>query len=196
MDFLLQLDKRIFLALNFDGGTFLDEFFWIVSGKLTWVPLYLLIIFLIYRRYGWKSTLVSVIFMVLAVIASDAIASLFKNGIPKLRPSHNPEFEGIIHRVHNYLGHRYGTVSAHAATVFSVMVFSSALVRTKWFTIMTLTWALLVGYSRIYIGAHYPMDVICGSVLGILMAVLMLKLFRMITARWLENKADAPQTGE
>lgn len=184
-DTILQWDRDLFLALNFDGGRFLDEFFWIVTGKLTWVPLYLLIIFLLWRRYGWKYTLLAVVFIALAVVFVDHVANFFKNNVPKFRPTHTPELEGLVHQVHGYRGFRYGTVSAHAATTCVVMTFASTLIRRKWFTVMMIAWVVLVCYSRIYVAAHFPLDIIFGAIIGIITAVLMVRLFR-----WTENKIE------
>lgn len=185
-----QWDKDLFLALNFDGGEFWDRFFWIVSGKLTWAPLYLLVVILLWRRYGWRYTLLAMVFIAITVGLVDQACNLLKDGIAKLRPTHNPDFEGLIHLVKRpggtfYKGYMYGSVSAHAATTFAIMTFSSTLVRTRWFTVLTILWALLVCYSRIYIGAHYPLDLILGAILGIVAGVLMVRLFR-----WVVNKID------
>ena len=185
-----QWDKDLFLTLNFDGGEFWDQFFWIVSGKLTWVPLYILILVLLIRRYGWRYTLLAVVFIGITVALVDQTCNLLKDGIAKLRPTHNPDFEGLIHLVKKpngnfYSGYMYGSVSAHAATTFAIMTFSSTLVRARWFTVLTILWALLVCYSRIYIGAHYPLDLILGAILGIVAGVLMVRLFRCLV-----NKID------
>lgn len=190
---VLQWDKELFLAMNFDGGEFLDRFFWIVSGKLTWAPLYLLIIVLLWRRYGWRQTLLAVVFIALTVVAVDHVCNFFKDWMGKLRPTHNPDFEGLIHLVKRpngtfYKGYMYGGVSAHAATTFAVMTFSSTLVRTRWFTALTILWAVLVCYSRIYIGAHYPLDLILGATLGIVAGVLMVRLFRWTVAKFEEYR--------
>jgi undecaprenyl-diphosphatase len=187
MDTILQYDKELFLALNFDGGAFWDNLFWAVSGKLTWVPLYLLVLFLIYRRYGWRYTIVATLFIVAAVVLADQICNLFKSGIPKLRPTHNPDFEGKISLVHGYRGGLYGTVSAHAATVFAIMTVSVSLVRARWFTVMMIAWALLVCYSRIYIGAHYPLDILFGALTGFVLGVCAIKLLNY-TAKFLLPK--------
>lgn len=180
---LINCDRNIFLALNFDGGTFLDSFFETVSGKLTWAPLYILIIVLLWRRYGWKYTLVAVIFMVITVGMVDQLANFFKDTVQKLRPSHEPALKGLVHLVNGRTGGMFGTMSAHAATTFSIMTFSSTLIRARWFTIMMIVWAVLVSYSRIYLGFHYPLDLLFGATAGIVAGVLMARLFR-----WLASK--------
>ncbi len=160
-----MIDKELFLWLNFDGGALMDTVMSYASAKLIWVPLYLLVLFLIWRRYGWKYTLWAVVAIVVAVAAADQICNLFKNGIPRLRPTHTPELEGLIHRVSMpsgklYTGGHYGTVSAHAATTFAIATLSSRILRRRWFTVMMIFWALLVSYSRIYVGVHFPAQVL------------------------------------
>lgn len=183
-----QWDKSLFLLLNFDGGETLDRFFWIVSGKITWLPLYLLMVVLLWRRYGWKYTLLAVVFVAIMVGLLDQTCTMLKEGIGKLRPTHNPDLEGLIHLVKRpggtfYRGGLYGSVSAHAATTLAIMTFSSSLVRAKWFTVLTILWAVLVCYSRIYVGAHYPLDLILGAILGIVTGVLVTRLYRWVLNR-------------
>lgn len=183
---ILDWDREVFLALNFDGGAGLDRFFWIVSGKLTWVPFYLLIVFLLWRRYGWRRTLLAMILMAVAVVVADQVCNVLKDAIAKLRPTHSPDLEGLIHLVKRpegsyYRGYMYGSVSAHAATTFTVAAASSLLIRSRIFTAGAIIWALLICYSRIYIGAHYPLDLIGGAVFGTGLGVLSVWLFSLTT---------------
>lgn len=185
---ILDWDRSVFLALNFDGGEVWDRFFWIVSGKLTWVPFYLFILFLLWRCYGWRRMLLAAVFMAVAVIAADQVCNLFKDGIAKLRPTHNPDLEGLVHIVKRpsgtyYRGGLYGSVSAHAATSFVVAAFSSALLRSRVFTAAAAVWALLICYSRIYLGVHYPLDIIAGVAFGAGAGLLMAWLYKRTSGR-------------
>ena len=144
----------------------MDKFFWIVSGKLTWIPLYIYILYMIYRKYGVMSMLLSLLFMGIGVGISDQVCNLFKNNLPTLRPTHDPLFSGLVHTVGGYVGGLYGTISAHAATTISVAIFSSCVIKCKWVTLGLTLWALLVSYSRIYLGVHFPEDILYGAILG------------------------------
>lgn len=178
-----SINHQLFLYLNFDGGAFLDQFFYIVSGKLTWVPLYIYVLYIIYKKFGWQSALLSLAFMGLGVGIADQVCNFFKDNFSVLRPTRNPLFDGLVHTVNGYTGGMFGTVSAHAATTFSVAVFSLMLIRNRWFSFGIIFWALLVGYSRIYLGVHFPQDVLFGLILGFLIAVAMYILYTKSIAK-------------
>ncbi len=174
---LLDWDKATFLALHGDMGTFADSVFWVASGKLTWVPLYLIILWFMYRKWGWKTMLTAGVFIALAVIFADQICNVFKYTVKKFRPTHTPGLEDMVHIVNGYRGGLYGTFSAHAATCFSIAIFTSKFFRNNVFTIFIYLWAAFVAYSRIYLGAHYPLDLIYGASTGLLVGFGMYKLF-------------------
>ena len=175
-----SINNSLFLLLNFDGGYLLDNFFWIVSGKLTWIPLYIYILYMIYRKYGVASLLLSLLFMGIGVGVADQVCNLFKNNLPTLRPSHSPLLDGLVHTVRGYVGGLYGTVSAHTATTASVAFFSSRVIKCKWVTLALALWVLLVSYSRIYLGVHYPEDVLYGMVLGSAIGYVMYRLYLLV----------------
>ena len=163
-------DRNLFLAMNFDGGAWMDAMMWFASGKLSWLPLYLLILWLIWHRYGWKTLAMAVLFVAVGVALSDQICNLFKSSIPCLRPTHTEEIAALIHTVREYRGGLYGTVSAHAATTMFVCCFTVPLIRRRWFSIVMTLWVVLVCYSRIYLGAHFPLQILFGLLTGGLVA--------------------------
>ncbi|MBQ9147845.1 MAG: phosphatase PAP2 family protein [Rikenellaceae bacterium] len=189
-----RLDEAIFLALNFDGGSAIDQAMFIISGRLTWLPLYLLIIYLIWRRYGWRTTLFAVLLIAAAVGLADQICNLFKNGLQMLRPNHDADVMPLMHFplrdgvpfVNKGL---YGTVSAHASTTTAIAYLAHSFiherlwhtagavaaatvavsfVQRRWFTIVAFVWVAIICYSRIYLGAHFPSQVLAGIALGVL----------------------------
>jgi len=162
---LSDIDTKLFLFLNGINSPFWDIVMWQISGKLTWIPLYLLIVYFIVKRYGYKSIWILIAVALVVTLADQLSVHLFKNVFLRLRPCHNPEIMELVHNV-NRCGGKYGFVSSHAANTFGVAVFLLYLFRTKWFSIGILFWATLVSYSRVYLGVHYPGDVAVGGMLG------------------------------
>lgn len=188
---MYTFDHDLFLWLNFDGGAAMDKFMVAVSTPVMWAWLYLLLLFIIWRRQGWKAMLLFVVLVVAAVGLTDILAGIFKHSGPlkhlwesfpaRLRPMHTPELEGLIHIVKG--AGRYGTVSAHAGTMAAIALMSVAVHR--WMLLPMALVALLISYSRIYLACHFPMDIALGAVLGLAMGFLMLMLYNAIRRRYL-----------
>ena len=166
-DAFLTLDRDVFLALNFDGGGFWDSFFWYVSAIWFWIPFYGFLMWVLYRKLGLKGMIIAVACTALGVIIADQIANVFKYGLQKWRPTHNPDMQGLVHTVRGYVGGPYGTVSAHAASAMVIATFATLLFRKWWVGVALYLWALLVCYSRIYLGVHFPADLLFGTIDGI-----------------------------
>lgn len=163
---LHKTDQQLLLWLNGHHSDFFDHFMYFVSGKYEWIPLYLIILWAIIRKYGWKSVWI-IMAVVIMITLSDQIANVLKAGVKRYRPCRDPEIGHLVHLVNNYCRSSYGFVSGHAANTFALAFFISLLFRKKWVTAGMMTWALVVSYSRIYLGVHYPGDVIGGALLGI-----------------------------
>lgn len=171
LEFLNQIDTDIFLFLNGLHTTFFDNLMWFISGKFTWIPLYLLLVFFLVRKYRINS-LWWLLALALVVLFADRISSgLIKPLAQRWRPTHNPAIEHLVHVVNNYRGGSYGFVSSHAANTFAVATLLTFAFQQKWAKFALIAWAIVVSYSRIYLGVHYPGDVICGAALGIAIAL-------------------------
>ena len=163
---LIQADKNLFEWLNGHHSGFMDQVMWHISGKYEWIPLYIILLAYLIYRYRYKSVPMLVAIL-LAVVASDQLAvHAFKEVFERLRPSHNPEFANTIHLVRDYRGGNFGFVSNHAANAFCLAVLLGLIIQNKYFTIGMLVWASVVAYSRIYLGVHYPADILGGAILG------------------------------
>jgi len=161
-----QLDQKLFLLINSMNSPFWDQVMFAISGKIIWVPLYLTILIWLGINYKKKFPLILLFIIIAATLADQVSVQLFKNVFHRLRPCHEPSLEGLVHLVNGKCGGLYGFVSSHATNSFNVALLSLLFIRKRWYTISILTWASVIGYSRIYLGVHYPGDVICGALLG------------------------------
>ncbi|MBK7029948.1 MAG: phosphatase PAP2 family protein [Bacteroidales bacterium] len=176
IDALKELDTRFLLFLNSFHNSFFDQLMWLVSDKFTWVPLYIWFLWLLYKKYKSKFWMVLVM-ITLMIVLSDQMANLFKNGFMRLRPSNEPAIRHLIHIVNGYTGGPYGFYSGHAANAFAVATFVILMLgkEMKYLVWICLSYATLVSYSRIYLGVHYPLDVLTGAIAGILTGGLMVR---------------------
>jgi undecaprenyl-diphosphatase len=165
IDYLEHLDQQLFLFLNSLHTAFLDPVMYAISTKLIWFPLYVAILAYLGIREK-KKFLFMVMFIILAVILADQASNLLKFSVRRLRPCHEPSLEGLVYTVGQGCGGMYSFVSAHASNSFNVAFISLLLIGKRWFTICIIIWAAVVGYSRIYLGVHYPGDVLCGAIIG------------------------------
>jgi undecaprenyl-diphosphatase len=175
---LERLDQNLLLFLNSHNSPFWDQVMYIISGTVIWIPLYLAILVALGIKYKRKF-LVLVLMIIIAITLSDQGSVFFKNSVHRLRPCHEPALEGLVHLVKGRCGGSFGFVSSHASNAFTAAIFSLLLIRKRWFTYSMILWALVVGYSRIYLGAHYPGDVICGSLLGVIIGWGVYKLYEL-----------------
>ena len=181
---VLHIDTEILLAINGWHAPWADTLMWIISAKVTWIPLYLLLIGLLVWRYRkpamtnvkWLQKVPACVVMIvaigLAVGAADFIASgILKDWVARPRPSRVPELEGVLHLVNGYKSGRYGFVSSHAANTMAVALLFSLIWRNKIATCGLMLWVAANCYSRMYLGVHYPTDILGGLIVGSLVAV-------------------------
>lgn len=183
MDWLLDLDRSLFLAINGWHSGIIDSFMVLVSGRITWLPVYALIVYLFFKDFGWKGVLGLVILAGLGILISDQVSSsIFKPMVERLRPCHDPGLAGLVHVVNGKCGGQFGFVSSHAANFGFLAAFVWGVLRKRhfWISIGLTFSAVLVGYSRVYLGVHYPLDILGGFFVGVSAALLVLVVRRLL----------------
>jgi len=191
---LERLDQQLFLFLNSINSPFWDQVMHAISGKIIWVPLYLTILIVLGVKYKRKF-LIILLFIILAATLSDQASVLIKNLVQRFRPCHEPSLEGLVHIVKGECGGIYSFVSSHATNSFDVAMLSLMFIKKRWFSISIVLWAAIVGYSRIYLGVHYPGDVLCGSILGALIGWSVYKLYEITDFKILQHRKYFNPTG-
>lgn len=184
-------DYPLFEMLNFDGGATLDSLMSAISGIVMWIPLYLLILYMVWRRWSWRGVVALILAVALALGLADLLAGIFKHSGPlknlwpdfpaRLRPMFSEGLSDVNIPSTNH--GRYGTVSAHAATIVSLSIISAYAIHRRWFSWLIALVAIAICYSRIYLACHFPQDILLGAALGVVTATLGILVFRAIAGK-------------
>lgn len=168
IDWLNTIDSQVFLALNGLHAPYFDAFMKLFTGKWIWVPMYAAVLFAVVRNYRWRQTLAVLVCVALAITIADQVcATLIRPEVCRLRPS-NPEnpLSEMVHIVGGYRGGSYGFPSCHAANSFALASFLTLLFANRKLSLFIFAWAVLNSYSRVYLGVHYPGDLLVGAIIG------------------------------
>lgn len=167
METLIEWDKELLLFLNGLHNSFFDGFMYWISDRWIWIPMYAALLYPIVLRKKWGTVLIAVC-IALCVLFADQFASGFcKPFFERFRPSHDPAIMDMVHIVEGNRSGLYGFISSHAANTFAVAVFTICLFRKCIQAVPVILWALLNSYSRIYLGVHFPVDILAGTLAGV-----------------------------
>jgi undecaprenyl-diphosphatase len=179
LDQLLEYDKEFFLLLNNLGSPTWDQFWLIITNKLTFIPLYALLLFIIYKKFGLKSLLIIILVVAAMITFTDQVTNIFKRSFERARPCGDEALSSQIRFIAVRCG-KYGFFSGHSSNSMAVAIFTGLLLRSfyKNLIFVLLFWSAIVAYSRIYVGVHYPLDIICGMAFGAVSGFVFYKLTR------------------
>ncbi len=190
-DYLERLDRKLFLLINQNSFDLFDFLMPIYTFKYTWVPLYLFLIFILYKKHGVKALYILFPLIILAAGLSDATCNMFKYGIARYRPCQNIEIGHLV-KLYAKVGHtklhcggKYGFISAHSSTSFAIAFLFSLFYKNKKASILIFLWAAIMAYSRIYVGVHYPADVAVGALNGLLCGLVVYTLYKILSSKFI-----------
>lgn len=185
------IDSQLFLFLNGLHTKWLDTVMVAITEMWLWIPLYILLLYMVFKQYGKRGWWILLAVAVLILCSDQLSAHVCKPLFHRLRPCFNPDLEGLVHLPKGLPGGRYGFVSSHAANTFAVATFLTAVLRKSYRSIgwWLFAWALVSSYSRIYIGVHYPGDILAGAVLGVLIGLIIAMIVRRLLVSF-ENHLD------
>lgn len=183
---MLQFDTQLFLFLNGLHADWLDPIMIFISGKLTWTPFYLVLLYLVIKNCKKQSILI-ILGIILLIVCSDQISSsVFKPFFERPRPCHDEVIKDLVYLPNGHCGGAYGFISSHACNAFALAVFITQILKKYCPNIacVMFVWATLVAYSRIYMGVHYPGDVVVGALVGAIIGIVISKVYNMISRRY------------
>ena len=194
MEFLLNLDRDVFIFLNSLGTESWDGFWLWITKQINWIPVFLIFFNLIFKHYGWRHALLIIVMISLLILITDQTTNhLFKYRFERLRPGSDPSLDGLIRAVHT--SKTFSFISGHASNSMAACFFLYTVLksRVKYIGFMFI-WPLIFAYSRIYLGLHYPGDILAGYVWGILMALIVLQLYKVLRDKYFPHRENIDAT--
>lgn len=189
MEFFQYMDTRLLLYINEGHTPILDSLMWWISNKYIWIPLYALLALVTIKKLGKQSIPLLLLIAILILISDQVASGILKNTVQRLRPSHDLLVQHMLHYVNNYRGGQYGFVSSHSMNAFALSFYFLFTVERKirWIPFVLFPWAIIVAYSRVYLGVHYLSDVIVPILLSCPIAYGISQLNKQVTQKYYIN---------
>ena len=186
---ILKYDTELFLFLNNLGNATWDGLWLFITEKTSSIPLYAILLYLVYRKLGWKGTLIVVLCAAAMIAVTDQVSYQFKHGIQRPRPCRLEELKEFMRFIAERCG-RYGYFSGHASSSMATAVFLGLILKKtyRYIPFLLLFWAVVIGYSRVYLGVHYPLDIVTGMFFGGIVGGLFYRLQKGLQKKFMEVK--------
>ena len=179
LESLQALDRTVFLALNGMHTPYLDSFMYIFTSKLVWIPLYASILYVLYKNMNIRMVIfTTLMFALLIALADQTCSSILRPIFERPRPSRNPDIADMVHLVNGKRGGKFGFPSCHAANTFALACFMMLLFKNRALTTFFMLWAIVTCYTRVYVGVHYPGDLLFGTVVGFAVGAVTYGIYR------------------
>ncbi len=177
---IISIDREILIYLNNFGSEQWDPIWLKITNQFNWIPLFVIVLLLIAKRFGVKKTVFTLLFITILVAFSDQFTNLIKGLTGRIRPCNTPELKEYL-RQFSYKPRGYSFWSGHASLSMTFTIFTILLLRKEYkFIYLMLLFPLVFGYSRIYLGVHYPIDVTVGYLSGIILGISFYKIYKML----------------
>ncbi|MDI1257163.1 MAG: phosphatase PAP2 family protein [Flavobacterium sp.] len=190
LDYLLHLDRDVFIYLNSLGSERFDGLWLFITKQINWIPFFLIIAYLVFKHLGWRHAVMIILLMALLITLTDQTTNhFFKYRFMRLRPGSDPSLDGIIRAVKT--SSSFSFISGHASNSMAAAFFLYTVLKPyiKYMGFIFL-WPLIFAYSRIYLGLHYPGDILCGYIWGLLMGYLMVRLYAYLRDRFFPKQKE------
>jgi undecaprenyl-diphosphatase len=183
MEKIIAFDKHLFVLLNGLGSERYDGLWLLITKQIYWTPLFLLVLFMLQKKIGWKQTGIVLLFLAFLILLSDQTANLFKNSVQRLRPCNDPDIKNMIRIVKD--SSSFSFFSGHATNSMACTVFVFLLFKRHFkYPYALFLFPLIFAYSRIYLGLHFPLDIVTGYVFGVFYGFLFYKLHRFLQPKY------------
>ena len=181
---LVDIDKQMMLTLNGSNSLYMDGVMKIYTSTVVWIPVALLLLFVVMKNNSPRGTILSVLAVALTIVATDQVSShLIKPLVARLRPCNDPTIMHLIDTFNNYRSGGYSFTSSHACNSFGIFAIVSLIVRNRTLSLSLLLWACINSYSRIYLGVHFPGDILCGAIIGSVIGVVIYLIYAFVRKR-------------